>query len=387
MNNIFPPKTEAHMRRQQRRGSVIVLTAVALVIMLIFAALLVDVAWMATVQTEAQLASDASARGALTAFVSDRSDDSHAVRVEKAQKVGETIFESMKVGRSTLDIAPTAFDFGVRTEDGTFAKNSRHANSVKVDLPNVNEEGFNLFLAPMFGVDKFNTSPRSTVTYRPIDVVLCLDISRSMAWRVDANKAPVSVGTIHAPPVEGSRWNALVDSVELFLQKAEDQSPSLRISLVTLGGGVRNTVDTPWDATMTRVETEFEYIGAARSDIESSLNMISNNVLGWQTPTQQALELTKTIFANESFDGVEKITVLLSDGRATTGSPNNAAVGLKTEGVTVHTIYFAGDPRGESELAQVSAAAGGLALSADNEAELNDSFSQILALLSVSLVE
>ena len=373
--------------RKQRSGSIIVLTAVALVIMLVFAALLVDVAWMSTIHTEAQLASDVSARGALTSFVSDRSDDSYQVRVVRAQAIGKTIFENITLGSEPVDVDPTAFEFGVRTDSGDFSQNSSFANAVRLDLPNVKSDGFRLFLAPLFGVENFNTSPKSVVAYKPIDVVLCLDISRSMAWTVNANRPPASVGTLHAPPVEGSRWLALVDSVNLFLREAEQQSPSLRISLITFGGGERKVVDSPWDEIRTSVQTPFDYIGAARSDIESKMNFITDNVLGWRTPTKQALELTQTNFAANSFDGVEQVTILLSDGRATTGSPSNAAAALAAEDVTIHTIYFAGDPRGVGEMQAVADAGNGLALNADDEAELNDAFNQILALLSVTLVE
>ncbi|MDB2685632.1 VWA domain-containing protein [Mariniblastus sp.] len=385
MNNFT--RSKKPRIRKQRSGSIIVLTAVALVILLVFAALLVDVAWMSTIQTEAQLASDVSARGALTSFVSDRSDDSYDVRVARAQAIGETIFENITLGSESVDVDPTAFEFGVRTDSGDFSQNSNFANAVKVDLTNVKSDGFRLFLAPLFGVDNFNASPKSVVAYKPIDVVLCLDISRSMAWTVDANRPPASVGTLHAPPVEGSRWIALVDSVNLFLQKAEEQSPSLRISLITFGGGERKVVDSPWDEIRTSVQTPFDYIGTARGDIESKMNFITDNVLGWRTPTKEALELTQTNFAANSFDGVEKVTILLSDGRATTGTPRNAAAALAAEDATIHTIYFAGDPRGVGEMQSIADAGNGLALNADDEAELNEAFNQILALLSVTLVE
>ena len=208
-----------------------------------------------------------------------------------------------------------------------------------------------------------------------------------MAWTVNANRPPASVRTFNVPPVAGSRWLALVDSVNLFLQKAETQSPTIRISLVTFGGGQRKTVDSPWDEIPTSIQTPFNYIVAARSDVESKMDFITDNVLGWQTPTKQALELTKINFATNSFDTVEKVAILLSDGRATTGTPIDAAAALAAEDVTIHTIYFAGDSRGVREMQLLAQAGNGLALNADDEAELDEAFSQILALLSVTLVE
>ena len=80
MNSSLRRPVRTIATRQPRQGSIIVLTAVSLVIMLFFAALLVDVAWMSSIHSEAQLASDISTRGALTAFVNDTSKDSYAVR-------------------------------------------------------------------------------------------------------------------------------------------------------------------------------------------------------------------------------------------------------------------------------------------------------------------
>ena len=166
----------SRLSRQHRNGSVIVLTAVSLVVLLIFAALLVDVAWMSTIQSEAQLASDISARGALVSFVNDRSNDSYDVRVARAQAVGETLFENITVGSRPIDIDASSFVFGVVEDNAGFQENDTFANAVNLELLNVEPNGFNLFLAPLFGVDNFNTSPSTTVSFRPIDIVLCLSL-------------------------------------------------------------------------------------------------------------------------------------------------------------------------------------------------------------------
>ena len=143
----------------------------------------------------------------------------------------------------------------------------------------------------------------------------------------------------------------------------------------------------PWDSSSTRIETQFNFVGPARSEIEDSLDFITDNVLGWTTPTKQALELTKTNFDTNSSTHVKKIAIVLSDGLATTGSPVRAAEELAADDVTVHTIYFAGNSGGYGQLQTISEAGGGLSLRADNEDELSASFDQILALLSVRLVE
>ena len=370
-----------------RQGSIIVLTAVSLVIMLIFAALLVDVAWMASIQSEAQLTSDIATRGALAAFVGDHSQDSYDVRVARAQAVGETLFENNIIGRSAIDIDPERFVFGVRNVDGTFTSNEKFADSVRLDLPDLKPDGFGLFLAPLFGIDDFNTSPRSVASYSAIDVVLCVDISRSMAWPLTGESITAIAPSPDVPPHPGSRWLALVDSANTFLNQAEKQSPSLRVSLVTFGGGQRLRVDSPWDDGEARVETQFNSVGAAQNDIDTTLDFISDNVLASQTPTKEGLELTRSVFNDQSSERTTKICILLSDGAATTGSPDDAAAALAGDGVKIHTIYFTGREDGRLELEAIAQAGGGEALNAGNETELDNAFSQILRSLRVSLVE
>ena len=387
MNSSLRRPVRTIATRQPRQGSIIVLTAVSLVIMLFFAALLVDVAWMSSIHSEAQLASDISTRGALTAFVNDNSKDSYAVRVARAQAVGETLFENNVIGRSTIDIDPKEFVFGVQHADGTFTTNNKFADSVELDLPNLKTDGFGLFLAPLFGVNSFNTSPRSTTSFNPIDIVLCIDISRSMAFPLTGESITTIAPSPDVPPHPGSRWLALVDSVNKFTAQAATQTPSLRVSLVTFGGGRRVRVDTPWDKEMTRVQNPFDFIGPAQGAINTSLQFISDNVLAFDTPTKEALQLTQSVFHNGSSENTTKICILLSDGAATTGSPTNAASLLSQTGVTIHTIYFAGREEGRTQLEAIAMAGGGVASNADDQIGLDQAFSQILSSLGISLVE
>jgi len=80
----------SRIHAKQRRGSMTVLGAFSMVILLAFAVILIDIAWMSVIQTEAQVASDVAARGALTAFINDKSKDSFKVRRDffDQQKMG-----------------------------------------------------------------------------------------------------------------------------------------------------------------------------------------------------------------------------------------------------------------------------------------------------------
>lgn len=365
-----------------------VMGAFSMVILLGFAVFLVDIAWMSVIQSEAQVASDVAARGALVSYINDNSTDSFAVREARAQLIGKTIFESHTIGRNSIVIDPTAIDLGLLGEDGTFKSDSGFANSVRINMDQVKPEGFPLLLAPLvFGTNSFNVSASSLVAYRPIDVVLCLDISRSMSQKVGGNGVPEGGVTQHAPPIPLSRWFGVIDSANQFLSRAEVQSPSLRVSLVTFGGGVKEKVVSPWDDTKTRVETDLEFIGAAQKEIGERLDFISQNVLGWKTPTKQGIAESRKVFRDQSAEDVTKVMILLSDGVATSGNPIPEARAAGEDGITIHTIYFSGSIKGLVPMENIALNAGGMALNADNLTELDEAFSQVLALLSVSLIK
>jgi len=376
------------MYRQQRRGAMAVLCAVSLVVLLAVAALIVDVAWMSVIQTEAQVASDLATRSALTAYMFDQSDENFERRKLRAQHIGELVFESSTIGQTSVDLDEIEISLGVQTTEGNFTEDQDFVNAAFLNLPQVSENGFGLLLAPMFGHEIFNPSARSKAAFTPIDVVLCVDISRSMAWRPNVNKAPGNK-TIHQPPLAGSRWLLTVDSINSFLDKAEVQVPSLRAGMITLGGGVRVKVDTPWDdGEGAQVEADLDLIGQVRSHIDSRLDFISDNTLGWRTPTLEALNLTHDLLEDQSGPAVQRLVILLSDGADTTGDPLPAAEKLADAGITIHTIYFAGgNPEDGNRLARLSDEAGGLALNPDNAVELDQAFDQILALLSVQMIE
>ena len=245
--------------------------------------------------------------------------------------------------------------------------------------------GSEMCIRDRLGTDQFDAGVQSTVAFNPVDVVLCLDISRSMAWEIGSRTAPEG-GGFHKPPLPGSRWSALVDAVQSFLSQAEDQSPSLRVSLVTFGGGVFKNVESPWDATRTRTETNLEFIGAARSKISERMDFVTQHPLGFSTPTKEAIAQSTGVFAAQSDQEVRKIVILLSDGAETTGSVTSATQLAVAEGIRIHTIYFAGTGD-QGSMEEIASITGGLALNADNKLELDQAFNQILTLLSVSLVE
>ena len=62
--------------------------------------------------------------------------------------------------------------------------------------------------------------------------------------------------TIHEPPLPGSRWFELTETVALFLAAMQESNPSARVGLVTFGGGITTSkhIASELDAELARLE-------------------------------------------------------------------------------------------------------------------------------------
>lgn len=377
------------VHRRQRRGAMMVLCAVSVVVLLAIAALIVDGAWVSVIRTEAQVASDLATRSTLTAYMLDRTDDQFDQRKRRAQRIGEHVFEQSHIGQTSVDIDSSDVKLGLQTVDGGFDESKNFANAALIDLPQVDDKGFGLILAPIFGHDFFNTSARSKAAFRPLDVVLCVDMSRSMVFLPGAEEVPPPNGSLHEPVVAGSRWLTAVESVNSFLDKAKQDVPAIRAGLVSFGGGVHHIVDTPWDDNAARTMTDIAPLARVNGNIRANLNDISTHPLGWTSQILEGLGKSYNLLQAQSSPEVQRVIILLTDGSTAEGEalalPVAEAIG--EEGVIIHTVYFSPQPGTKASVAALSEAANGLALTPNSKEELDEALDYILATLSVRMVE
>ena len=234
--------------RNQRRGAIIPLLAFVIIALLVIAALTINSSWLLYNQLNVQNAADLSARSSLVKIIGDTEFEG---RIDRARDLGVRLYE-LNLDRPDAQFDPNSIRFGriadlsasepvlIATQNDAFP-----ISAVQVVPPEEqSKREVKVFLSNFLGGrESVNISADATTSTRPIDIVLCLDASRSMNRTSQANNAfPPGGTTINEPPLPGSRWFELVDTVGLFLDAMQQVNPNARVGLVTFGGGANAQV-------------------------------------------------------------------------------------------------------------------------------------------------
>ncbi len=142
-----------------------------------------------------------------------------------------------------------------------------------------------------------------------------------------------------APDASLSRWAALTRTVESFIRTAEKELPGeMRLGLVTFASDYRFGVFESVAATLDSPITD-----ERRGAVLKRITTLGTAPLIGDTNIGAGLALAESAFTSAKArkeTGI-KTVVLLSDGVVTQGSdPVAIASGMKSRGVTVHTISF-----------------------------------------------
>ena len=162
-------KVQPSRNIRQRRGNILVLSAVLMIVMMGFIALSVDVGYMNNVKTEMDRAVDAGALAGASALPSGQTDAEAAARSIVAMNlVGNTSLagEQVEVTMGHWDVNQHHF-----TPDSN-APSAVKVSALKDDAP--------LFFANVFGHDKFGVRSSAIAMFEPRDIMVVLDYSGSM---------------------------------------------------------------------------------------------------------------------------------------------------------------------------------------------------------------
>ncbi|MCA9193614.1 MAG: VWA domain-containing protein [Planctomycetales bacterium] len=343
-------------RKHQRSGTMVVLVAITLVILLICAVFSIDVAYMHMVRAELRTATDAAARAGTETLA--RTQD-----IGAATAAALAIAKSNRVAGVGLTLDPSNLQFGSTSETVTgrrkFLPGALPSTAMRVTgarTANSKDGEIDLFFSKLFDVASFEPQKTATAASNVRDVALVLDTSGSMNSSAGFKK---------------SRIDALKEAVALFLSEIEKQSSTTRISLVSYSSGPIKQLDITDDfsAILARVNS-FKANGS--TDIGDSLAMGSDSI--------QFDSLTRPF--------AFKTIVLMTDGNHNTGPSPIATVPLAVQrGQTVHTITFGADANKGLMKAVAGATKNGIHIHADNAVDLTDAFREIARTLSVSFVE
>ena len=230
-------------KHQPSRGAILPFMVVLFVAIFAIAGLSINSNWLMYHRMNAQSTADLTARSVMSRVQSDQDQN----RIQRAKELGRQVY-NLNYDREGVEIGVEQIQLGhledFDSENPKFIHDESPNNSfsaVHVLEPMGEDEGsVPLFLTNFIGGEKrVRVVAKATSSTKPVDIMLCLDASRSMN-RISShkNKLPPGGKGIHEPPLPGSRWFELKDTVKFFLDSLVEENPNARIGLVTFGGGI-----------------------------------------------------------------------------------------------------------------------------------------------------
>lgn len=338
------------MKLRIRRGAMLPLIAVCLIILFVAAALAIDIARVHVTRAELRTATDAAAQAAAETL-SRKQNKSDALLAAK------DLAESNLVAGKPLQLRDQNVVFGRSSPqaDGSFlfAESEDRINSVRVIGQRTKGSlsgPVHLMFGPVFGVKEFEPVQVCTATRLDRDIALVLDVSGSMR----------SFG----------RFDALKNAVSVFLSEIQKTPDEELVSLSVYSSSARKLV--PITNDMSLIDRQL------RRQRASGTTAIGEGLrvgLGSVKNDPRSRELA------------EKTVIVMTDGNHNRGiSPLTIAAQAKRDKITVHTITFS-QGANQSLMRQVAQQTGGIHLHANSNRELVEVFKEIAAQLPVLITE
>lgn len=372
---LYLPRSPRRTRRwAQRSGSLIPLVAGSLVVLVVAAAFSVDTAYLQLARTEMRGAVDASARSAGQVLASGGSSTS-------AQNAAKAVALENKVAGKPLQLSDSDIVLGnaSRSAGGAylFTPGGSPGNAFQISGRRTRDSlggQINAIFGGILGVSRYNAIQSATVVRGDRDVLLVLDTSGSMMYRLEVDQSYPSGRSESTPPHPNeSRWGVLCQSLGVLFNTLESTSPEEQVGLVTFDtqGAFRSSLNTEYKPVQSRVD-EFS----------------SAPLAGW-TNLGEGMQLARErlISGLETKPYSARTIILLTDGQPNQGpDPMEEARACKSAKITVHTISFSSFA--DTQLMQsIADTTGGKYYAAPSEATLRAAFQEIGRDLPVLLTQ
>ncbi len=378
-------------RATRRRGSVLVLSAVALMSMLLVGAFCINLTQLSTAKTEVRLACDAAAKAGAVVLGQSQSTSS-------ARSASKNIAQSHYVSGNRMRIrnADVQFGNGSSNPDGTYSfnQNVQPLNAVRVvtRMGGTALTGPGQYFMSVLSPTNFSLDYSSIATRVDHDLCVVVDRSGSMAWDTtneawsypdeNGEDQPIIQFYFLPPHPTQSRWAAVETSVNTFLDEVDALPFECKVGLVSYSSnfvfGLYNseasTVESGLTTTYNTLRNKMEDIG--ETELIGNTNVASGMQAAVGVLTSSDARLT-----------AKKTMILLTDGLVTQGiDPVIVAQAAADANITIHTITFS-DQADQVKMAEVAAIGGGNHYHAPDAAQLSVVFSQIAKTLPAVLTQ
>jgi len=385
-------------RLQQRRGGVLILIALFLVIMVAMAAFSIDLAYIQLTKTQLRAAADSAAKAG-AATLRNSQDPSQAINT------AINIAAKNTVNGKGFALSPSDIELGqsVSKKDGTWefvvGKQPYQAMRINAKLTNGSAAGpVNAIFGKIFGQDKYQLNQTAVASQYEQQVVLCLDRSHSMCFDLSGIDWVYPKGfslpkAQDLPPQIGSRWNSLEQAITNFLDVLETSSYPPEVALVTWGSDTTVSVWENLNGVMIKVKKNFKAMEVDKNltteykDIEKAVLKRGDQVMPGSTNMSAGLDGAIDVLTASKKPMAKKTIILMTDGLWNQGvDPVVSAQRAKTLGITVHTITFL-PGADQTTMVKIASMTGGKHYFAIDQVTLLTAFEELAKSLPVVLTE
>lgn len=402
MNANHPTPRKPFQFRQwirTRRGAIVVLAALMMIVFLASVAFSVDVAYMQLTKMKLRTATDAAARAAGEGL-------SRAQDIGYARQAAKDIAAANFVAGQPLLLDDSDIVFGNSAQNQqsgawAFTPNADPINAVRVNgrrTRTAPSGSVPIFFGRVFNVFDFQPTQAATVVRLDRDICLVVDRSSSMKFYLTdpggtlPTSDPRFCQLAHATK---SRWSALGIAVQRFVDALVQTPQTEHIALVSYAGGYNSAASYTSSScspsfTSNTVDTNCN-LAANHALVTNAMTSLSSSK--WNGRTNIAAGLNRAVQVLTSASArpyAAKTIVLMSDGAANEPGGNetagrNAAItaaqNAAAKDILIHTVtYGEADP---DTMQAIADASGGNHYIAPNAAALQDIFEEIALTLPV----
>ena len=366
---------------QSRRGVIVVLVAVMIIVFLASVALSVDVSYMQLTRAKLRAATDAAARAAGEGL--SREQD-----LDYARQAAKNIAAANQVAGQPLLLDDSDIVFGKSTQMSSgawaFAPNGEPINAVRVFGRRTREApsgSVPTFFGRVFNVFDFQPVQAATVVRLDRDICVVVDRSSSMKLYLTDSAPTMSTGDsrfCQSPNMQLSRWGALSVALQRFVDALETTPQTEYVALVSYASSYTacNYSNNASDINCPLSENHSAVTSAMATLSTKKFNGATNIAAGISRGIQALTDPAR------SRPFAARTMVLMSDGHYTQGTqPSLVAPQAADQDILIHTISFG--EADQDEMQAIADATGGNHYHAPDAAALQDIFEEIALTLPV----
>ncbi len=384
-----PPGRKTRKHSLLRRGSVIVLVSVMLVVFLILAAMSIDVAFMQLVRAELRAASDAAAMAGAESLSREQDGDSAVNAAITTAALNRVAGVPMQMQESDVELGRSDIQ-----ADGTweFTPGAEPYNAVRATgrRTDSNPAGtVSLFLGGIFGRNDFAPVQSAVASQLDQDIVLVVDRSHSMCWDMSSSEWSYPPGTANAqdtycepPDATDSRWAKMEVAVDAFVDALEETHTNEKLGLATFASAGT------WCSGSYDASTRERNLVSDYSRVTNRLGRLGRNPMPGGTDISAGMtEGASILTGNRARPYAQKTMILLTDGQWNSGvNPTITAQTVFDQGIKIYTITFS-DQADQATMQTVATTGGGKHYHASDAESLIAIYREIAFTLPVVLTK